>query len=115
MKYLKTPMLVAVHCEDEMTIKTNLKNAIDIFGENIPVEEHPKIRSSEACFKSSSLAIALAKKYNTRLHVFHISTEKEIGLFDNKLPLEKKQITSEVCIHHLWFDDKKIQRKRKSN
>ena len=109
--FKKTPMLVAVHCEDEMTIKTNLKNAIDIFGENIPVEEHPKIRSSEACFKSSSLAIALAKKYNTRLHVFHISTEKEIGLFDNKLPLEKKQITSEVCIHHLWFDDKKYKEK----
>ena len=70
-----------------------------------------KLRSSEACFKSSSLAIALAKKYNTRLHVFHISTEKEIGLFVNKLPLEKKQITSEVCIHHLWFDDKKYKEK----
>ncbi len=109
--FKKTPMLVAVHCEDEMIIKTNLKNAIDIFGENIPIEQHPKIRSSEACFKSSSLAIALAKKHNTRLHVFHISTEKELSLFDNKLPLEKKQITSEVCIHHLWFDDKKYKEK----
>ncbi len=107
----QTPMLIAVHCEDETIIKTNLKQAIDIFGEEIPMQEHPNIRSDEACFKSSSLAISLAKKYNTRLHVFHISTEKEINLFDNKLPLEKKQITAEVCVHHLWFDETKYKEK----
>ena len=107
----QTPMLIAVHCEDETIIKTNLKQAIDIFGEEIPMQEHPNIRSDEACFKSSSLAISLAKKYNTRLHVFHISTEKEISLFDNKLPLEKKQITAEVCVHHLWFDETKYKEK----
>ena len=102
--FKKSPMLIAVHCEDEETIQKNIKAAKKEFGKDIPISEHPNIRSEEACYKSSSMAVALAKKYNTRLHVFHISTEKEIALFSNTLPLQKKRITSEVCVHHLWFD-----------
>ncbi len=109
--FSKSRMLIAVHCEDESTIKKNLTNAKIHSGENIQISEHPNIRSAEACFKSSSMAIALAKKHNTRLHVFHLSTEKEIALFDNALPLEKKRITAEVCIHHLWFDDSDYKKK----
>jgi len=102
--FAKSPMLIAVHCEDEETIQKNIIKAKKEFGEDVPISEHPNIRSAEACYKSSSMAVELAKKYNTRLHVFHISTEKEIALFDNKLPLKEKRITAEVCIHHLWFD-----------
>ena len=96
---------IAVHCEDEEIIKHNLKLHIDTFGENIPISYHPKIRSEEACFTSSSMAIKLAKKTGARLHVFHLSTAKELDLFSNKLPLKEKKITSEVCIHHLSFSD----------
>ena len=103
--FAKSPMLIAVHCEDEETIQENIIKAKKEFGEDVPISEHPNIRSAEACYKSSSMAVELAKKYNTRLHVFHISTEKEIALFDNKLPLKEKRITAEVCIHHLWFDE----------
>jgi len=103
--FTKSPMLIAVHCEDEETIQENIIKAKKEFGEDVPISEHPNIRSAEACYKSSSMAVELAKKYNTRLHVFHISTEKEIALFDNKLPLKEKRITAEVCIHHLWFDE----------
>ena len=103
--FAKSPMLIAVHCEDENTIQENIKNAKEQFGEEVPISEHPNIRSAEACYKSSSMAVELAKKHNTRLHVFHLSTEKEISLFDNKLPLKEKRITAEVCIHHLWFDE----------
>jgi len=103
--FAKSPMLIAVHCEDEETIQKNIIKAKKEFGEDVPISEHPNIRSAEACYKSSSMAVELAKKYNTRLHVFHISTEKEIALFDNKLPLKEKRITAEVCIHHLWFDE----------
>jgi dihydroorotase len=103
--FSKSPMLIAVHCEDEEAIQENIKDAKMAFGEDVPISEHPNIRSAEACYKSSSMAVELAKKYNTRLHVFHISTEKEIALFDNKLPLKEKRITAEVCIHHLWFDE----------
>ncbi len=103
--FSSTNMLIAVHCEDEATIKRNLKNHIDQYGEAIPIEKHPVIRSEEACYISSSNAIALAKKTGARLHVFHISTAKETELFRNDIPLEEKQITAEVCIHHLWFDD----------
>ncbi len=98
-------LLIAVHCEDETTIKENLQKYLEEYGEDIPIECHPKIRSEEACYLSSSKAIDLAKKTGARLHVFHISTGKETELFTNKIPLEEKQITSEVCIHHLWFDD----------
>jgi len=97
--------LIAVHCEDEETIKINSLKARDKYGEHVPIFEHPKIRSHEACFKSSSLAVDLAKKYSSRLHVLHISTAKELELFRNDIPLANKKITSEVCIHHLSFTD----------
>lgn len=103
--FSKTKMLIAVHCEDETTIKNNLATYKEQFGEDIPVEYHPKIRSAEACYISSSQAIELAKKTGARLHVFHVSTAKETELFTNKIPLEEKQITAEVCVHHLWFTD----------
>ena len=103
--FSSTKMLIAVHCEDEATIKANLEKYIAQYGEDIPVNAHHLIRSDEACYLSSSKAIELAKKTGARLHVFHISTAKELDLFTNKIPLEKKQITAEVCIHHLWFTD----------
>ena len=109
--FSKSPMLIAVHCEDEGTIQKNIEKAKQQYGEEVPISEHPNIRSAEACYKSSSMAVELAKKYNTRLHVFHLSTEKEIALFDNALPLAKKRITTEVCIHHLWFDESKYEEK----
>lgn len=103
--FSSTNMLIAVHCEDETTIKKNTAHYKAIYGDDIPVELHPVIRSEEACYISSSKAIALAKKTGARLHVFHLSTEKETHLFRNDIPLEEKQITAEVCIHHLWFSD----------
>ena len=103
--FSSTKMLIAVHCEDEATIKDNLAKEIAIYGDDIPIELHPKIRSEEACYLSSSKAIALAKRTGARLHVFHLSTAKETDLFTNRIPLEEKQITAEVCVHHLWFDE----------
>ena len=102
---------IAVHCEDEQTIKANLATYIAKFGDAIPIEHHPEIRSEEACYLSSSKAIALAKETGARLHVFHLSTAKETALFSNELPLAQKQITAEVCIHHLWFSDKDYAQK----
>lgn len=99
------PTLVAVHCEDEATIKQNTELYRKEFGEDVPINYHPKIRSEEACYKSSSLAVGLAKKFGTRLHILHLSTAKELELLDNNVPLEKKKITGEVCVHHLWFDE----------
>ena len=107
----KSPMLIAVHCEDEDTIRSNIQKAKKQYGENVPISEHPNIRSTEACYKSSSMAVELAKKHNTRLHVFHLSTEKELELFDNTIPLSEKRITAEVCIHHLWFNEEKYKEK----
>ncbi len=101
--FSSTKMLIAVHCEDEATIKVNLEKYKEEYGDDIPVTVHHLIRSEEACYISSSKAIALAKKTGARLHVFHLSTAKEMELFTNKIPLEEKQITAEVCIHHLWF------------
>ena len=101
--FSSTPMLIAVHCEDETTIKNNLEKYKAEYGEDIPVQAHHLIRSEEACYLSSSKAIALAKKTGARLHIFHLSTAKEMDLFTNKIPLEEKKITAEVCIHHLWF------------
>jgi dihydroorotase len=98
-------MLIATHCEDELTVRTNMALFQAKYGEDIPIEQHPIIRSEEACYLSSSLAVSLAKKHQSRLHVLHISTERETHLFDNTLPLEKKHITAEACIHHLWFSD----------
>lgn len=101
--FSSTKMLIAVHCEDEATIKANTQKYIEEYGDDVPVTAHHLIRSTEACYISSSKAIALAKKTGARLHVFHLSTAKEMELFTNKIPLEQKQITAEVCIHHLWF------------
>ena len=103
--FSSTKMLIAVHCEDEQTIRKNLSEAKTIYGDDIPIELHPNIRSEEACYLSSSKAVALAKKTGARIHVFHLSTAKETDLFRNDIPLEEKQITAEVCIHHLWFDN----------
>lgn len=109
--FSSTKMLIAVHCEDETTIKNNLEKYKAEFGEDIPVTVHHLIRSEEACYLSSSKAIELAKKTGARLHVFHLSTAKEMELFTNKIPLEEKQITAEVCVHHLWFTDEDYKTK----
>jgi dihydroorotase len=103
--FSKFPSLIATHCEDEATILKNTAEFKERYGENMPVKYHPLIRSEEACYKSSFFAVELAKKFGTRLHILHISTAKETNLFDNTLPLEKKKITAEACIHHLWFND----------
>jgi len=103
--FSRVSMLIATHCEDELTVRTNMALFQAKYGEDIPIEQHPIIRSEEACYLSSSLAVSLAKKHQSRLHVLHISTERETHLFDNTLPLEKKHITAEACIHHLWFSD----------
>lgn len=100
-----SPLIIATHCEDESTVQKNLQKHVQQYGEDIPIHLHPKIRSEEACFLSSSSAVALAKKTGARLHVFHLSTAKELELFTNKIPLAEKKITAEVCIHHLWFDE----------
>jgi dihydroorotase len=103
--FANSPMLIAVHCEDEATIKSNLNHYKQLLGDNIPIGLHPKIRSAEACYLSSSMAVELAKKHDTRLHILHISTEIETHLFDNTIPLKDKRITAEACVHHLWFTD----------
>ncbi len=105
------PLLIATHCEDEATIRKNIEAAKAKYGENVPIEQHPYIRSEEACYISSSLAVRLAKKHGTRLHVLHISTAKELELFDNSIPLEQKKITAEACIHHLWFSEEQYTEK----
>ncbi|QXP60329.1 dihydroorotase [Olleya sp. HaHaR_3_96] len=109
--FKSTDLLISVHCEDEATIKKNLEIYKERYGDDIPVNFHPIIRSEEACYISSSKAIELAKKTGARLHVFHLSTAKETELFDNKIPLKDKKITAEVCIHHLWFSDKDYDEK----
>ncbi|MDB5130817.1 MAG: Allantoinase [Mucilaginibacter sp.] len=109
--FAQSPMLIATHCEDEATIQSNLEHYKQLLGENIPVRLHPKIRSEEACYLSSSMAVELAKKHGTRLHILHISTGKETYLFDNTIPLKDKKITAEACIHHLWFSDKDYESK----
>jgi dihydroorotase len=109
--FSQVPLLIATHCEDEATIRTNTALYKEKYGEDIPIEAHPLIRSEEACYLSSSMAVELAKKYNTRLHILHISTAKEVALFDNTIPLEKKRITAEACVHHLWFTDEDYSKK----
>ena len=104
--FSSTSLPISAHCEDEQTIINNSKKYKEIYGENVPIELHPKIRSEEACYKSSKYAVDLAKKTGARLNVFHISTRKELDLFDNKLPVDQKKLTAEVCAHHLWFTDK---------
>ncbi len=103
--FSKFPGLIASHCEDEPTIRKNTEEFRKKYGEDIPVEYHPLIRSEEGCYKSSSFAVGLAKKHGSRLHILHISTAKEVQLFNNVLPLEQKKITAEACVHHLWFND----------
>jgi len=109
--FSSTKLIISVHCEDEETIKKNIADHVAQYGEQIPIELHPVIRSEEACYLSSSRAIALAKKTGARLHVFHLSTAKETALFRNDIPIEEKQITSEVCVHHLWFSDQDYEEK----
>jgi dihydroorotase len=103
-------MIVAIHSEDEGIIRKNLTDFRERYGEQIPVDAHPLIRSEEACFASTKRAIELAIKCNTRLHVLHLSTARELELFRNDIPLNKKRITAEVCVHHLWFDDRDYSR-----
>ena len=103
--FSSTDMIISVHCEDEATIQANLEAYKNDYGDDIPIKFHPKIRSEEACYISSSKAIELAKKTGARLHVFHLSTGKETKLFTNKIPLKDKKITAEVCVHHLWFSE----------
>ncbi|MBL6661292.1 MAG: dihydroorotase [Crocinitomicaceae bacterium] len=104
--FSRVPMLIATHCEDELTVQKNLAEAKLKYGNEIPMELHPIIRSEEACYLSSSLAVNLAEKHGARLHVLHISTAKETELFRNNIPLNEKKITAEACVHHLWFSDK---------
>ena len=103
--FSEIPMLIATHCEDEPTIRQNIAFYKQLLGDDIPLNYHPLIRSTEACYKSSAQAVALAEKYGSRLHILHLSTEKELALFDNNKPLTEKKITAEVCVHHLWFSD----------
>lgn len=109
--FSSTKMLIAVHSEDETIVKANLEKYKQEFGDDIPVKYHPKIRSEEACYVSTVKVIELAKRTGARLHVFHLSTAKELDLFTNKIPLEDKKITAEVCIHHLWFSDEDYETK----
>ncbi|MBS1647433.1 MAG: dihydroorotase [Bacteroidetes bacterium] len=103
--------LIATHCEDDELIKQNQKRIIDEYGEDLPPYFHPIIRNEDACYASSSLAVSLAKKYKARLHILHISTAKELSLFENKTPIKQKHITAEACIHHLWFSDEDYKTK----
>jgi dihydroorotase len=104
--FAEIPMLIATHCEDEATIQANKAHYKALNGDDLPIQFHPLIRNAEACYNSSSYAVELATKFNARLHVLHISSALEMSLFDNKLPLREKNITAEVCVHHLWFSDK---------
>ncbi|MBS1558714.1 MAG: dihydroorotase [Bacteroidetes bacterium] len=108
--FSRFPALIAAHCEHEPTVRQNTEAWKVKFGENIPVHEHMNIRSEEACYRSSAFAVDLARKHGTKLHILHISTAKEISLFNHSLPLEKKKITAEACIHHLWFNEKDYDR-----
>ncbi len=109
--FRNTELVISAHCEDETTIRANQAKYQAQYGDDIPIELHPIIRSAEACYLSSSKAIDLAKKTGARLHVFHVSTGKETDLFTNSIPLEEKKITAEVCIHHLWFSDEDYAKK----
>ncbi|MCX6213091.1 dihydroorotase [Spirosoma sp.] len=102
--FKESPMLIATHCEDEATVRANMEHYKAEYGEHATAGLHPLIRNEEACLRSSSLAVELAKRHNTRLHILHISTADELALFRNDIPLTEKRITAEVCVHHLWFD-----------
>ena len=109
--FAKCEMLIAVHCEDEETIRKNSAQMKAEYGEDLPIRFHPIIRNEDACYRSSSMAVELAKKHDTRLHILHISTAKETALFRNDIPLKEKRITAEACIHHLWFDESSYDEK----
>jgi dihydroorotase len=109
--FAECKVLIATHSENDNIIKGNLEKYKQEFGENIPVKYHPLIRSAEACYDASKKVVELAKKHGSKLHILHISTAKEVGLFDNSLPLEQKRITAEACIHHLWFCDEDYESK----
>jgi dihydroorotase len=109
--FSSTKLIISVHCEDEDTIRKNTAHYKEIYGDDIPIELHPIIRSDDACYKSSSRAIELAKKTGARLHIFHLSTAKEMKLFRNDIPIAEKQITAEACVHHLWFSDEDYKEK----
>jgi dihydroorotase len=104
--FKEVSMLIATHCENDAMIKINQQKFIAQYGNSLDAKFHHLIRSEEACYQSSSFAVELAKKHNTRLHILHISTAKELDLFDNKIPSKDKRITAEACIHHLWFCNK---------
>jgi dihydroorotase len=104
-------LIIATHSENDDIIKANLKKYQAEFGDDIPVKYHPKIRSAEACYDASKKVVDLARKYGSRLHVLHISTAKEVELFDERLPLEEKRITAEACIHHMWFSEEDYEEK----
>ncbi|GAA4407699.1 dihydroorotase [Nibrella viscosa] len=108
--FRQSPMLIATHCEDEATVRDNAERYRQAYGDSATARLHPLIRNEEACLKSSSMAVALAKRHNTRLHILHISTADELNLFRNDIPLTEKRITSEVCVHHLWFDSTDYER-----
>jgi dihydroorotase len=108
--FSRYPSLIAAHCEHEPTIRKNTEEFRVRYGEEVPIECHPLIRSEEACYLSSSFAIGLARKYGTRFHILHISTARETALFDNSIPLSEKKITAEACVHHLWFNDADYKR-----
>ena len=103
--FAEIPLLIVTHCEDEGIIQKNIQHYKALLGDNIPVAYHPHIRNAEACYKSSAYAVELATKYNSRLHVFHLSSAKEMSLFSSNIPLAEKKITAEVCVHHMWFSD----------
>ncbi len=107
--FSSTDMLIATHCEDEETIRANTAAFIERYGEDIPMSAHPEIRNHEACYKSSSLAVSLAKEFGARLHILHLTTADELELFRNDIPMSEKMITAEVCIHHLTFNDSQYQ------
>jgi dihydroorotase len=108
--FKEIPLLIATHCEDEATIQVNKAHFKTLYGDNLPIQYHPQIRNVEACYKSSSFAVELAQKHNARLHILHLSTEKELSLFQNNIPLAEKRITAEACVHYLWFSDKDYEK-----
>lgn len=103
--FKESPTIIATHCEDEATIRANTAHYRELYGEDVPMWAHPLIRSEEACYRSSSMAAELAHKHNARLHILHISTQKELSIFSNEIPLSEKRVTAEACIHHMWFTE----------
>ena len=108
--FSKSSMLIACHCEDESTVRRNGEIYRAKFGEDVPVRFHPLIRSREACFITSSYAVNLAREYDTRIHILHLSTADEMKLFSSDRPVNEKKITGEVCVHHLWFEEADYER-----